>query len=172
MDVDFEHQVDGRVLLYTGILMSFSWHFVRRLLQTFLLFLMGCLSAIHQSRVSVFILPHLVSISLSLLLEFNYWMYICEDDMWTGEGHFNNALKDCDPVQWDFDDVGAITLSILMVILLCIFLLFSLKPFFSSFTSASAVSASVAALSESFSVDNQFCHCSDHIHLEYSISLD
>jgi hypothetical protein len=57
-------------------------------------------------------------------------MYIREDDMWTGKGHFNNALKDCDPVQWNLDDMGAMTLSILTVILLCCFLLFSLKPFF------------------------------------------
>ena len=57
-------------------------------------------------------------------------MYIREDDMWTGKGRFNNALKDRDPVQWDFDDMGAMTLSILTVILLCSFLLFSLKPFF------------------------------------------
>jgi len=56
-------------------------------------------------------------------------MYI-RDDMWTGKGHFNNALKDRDPVQWNLDDMGAMTLSILTVILLCCFLLFSLKPFF------------------------------------------
>jgi hypothetical protein len=122
--------MEGYCCKQVAMHMSLSWHFVRRLLQSFLLFLKGCLGAIRQSRVSVFNLPHLVSVSLSLLSEFNYRMYVREDDMWTGKGRFNNALMDRDPVQWDFDDMGAMTLSILTVILLCSFLLFSLKPFF------------------------------------------
>ena len=35
--------------------------------------------------------------------------------MWAGKGHFNTALKDRDPIQWDLNEAGGMTLSILTV---------------------------------------------------------
>ena len=35
--------------------------------------------------------------------------------MWAGKGRFNTALKDCDPIQWDLNEMGGMTLSILTV---------------------------------------------------------
>jgi hypothetical protein len=49
------------------------------------------------------------------LLEFNYHMYVREDNIWNGKGRVNKAVQDRDPVQWDSNDAGNMTLSILTV---------------------------------------------------------
>src|ERR1700685_4430574 len=119
MDIDVQTQVNGRVLLYTSQDMAEPFMaFCQDVTPDFPVILER-LSERYSPVKSRCISLHLVSVSLSLSLEFNYCMYVHEDNIWTGKGCFNNVLKDHDPVQWDFNDKGAMTLSILTVIFQC-----------------------------------------------------
>jgi hypothetical protein len=47
--------------------------------------------------------------------EFNYRIYVQEDDMWAGKGRFKNAICDIEPIKWEANSKGEMLLSILTV---------------------------------------------------------
>ena len=42
-------------------------------------------------------------------------MYVREEKMWAGKNRFATAIHDSDPIQWDLNEGGGMTLSILTV---------------------------------------------------------
>jgi len=67
--------------------------------------------------------------------------------MWSGKGHFNNAIKDFDPIQWDSNDQGDMTLSILTVIFTIYIYIVVFSHWFSGQDVETSVSASIPSTS-------------------------
>lgn len=42
-------------------------------------------------------------------------MYVREENMWAGKGRFATAIHNSDPIQWDLNEGGGMTLSLLTV---------------------------------------------------------
>jgi len=102
-------KVSGKVLLYTSHItaeppLMTMWREVTPNLPAILQDLSGHYSPI-QSK--LFFCCHFFVINY--FVEFNYHIYVQDDNMWSGKGQFNNVVQDYEPIKWDANVKGDVT---------------------------------------------------------------
>ena len=115
VDQDARRKVRGKVLLYT------DWNAVEPMMavhqdvSTALPIILQGLSGRYSPIESWYssLLP--VCLIHYLFSELNSHVYVRQEHMWAGKGRFTNALRDKDPVNWDTNFKGEMSLSVLMV---------------------------------------------------------
>ena len=111
-------KVSGKVLLYTSRKTAEPpLMMMRREVTPNLPAVLRDLSG-HYSPIQSEFLFYFNYLIINYFVEFNYCIYVQEDDLWSGKGRFKNAVQDFEPVKWNANIKGEMSLSILTVIIL------------------------------------------------------